>query len=185
MKIFLAGIFCLSIINFSFAQDINLYQLFGVWQITYYKSLTLVTPGMENESEERERKQLDLNRSRGIFKIDSNCIKTTNSFLEFDSCKFSLIHKNQIQLKIVKNNYSAGYSSSFDIWADSNKVSDDFVARLNKNYSKKTLCIFDTDYKVDYGEETLKICIINKDEIALYRAFDVIVLKRKINHNKK
>ncbi|MBL7690077.1 MAG: hypothetical protein JNM41_00670 [Flavipsychrobacter sp.] len=134
---------------------------------------------MENESERKERRQLYSNRSNGEFEIDSNYITTSNKFLEFDTCKFNLIHKQSDLLRVVKNDYSAGYSSSFDLWLDSNKVADDFVRRLDENCHKKIMVVFDTDYKVGYGNETLKVCIINDDKIALYRSFDVIVLKRK------
>ena len=179
MRKSLITVICLIYANISFAQEIRVTQLFGKWRITNYKELEIITPGMEGtKKEETERRKLYLKRGSGVFNIDSNSLSTTNSFLEFDSCKFNLVHKNLATLNIVKNDYSLGYTSSFDLWVERNKVSNDFVTVLDKEYAGKILNVFDTDYRVGYGDETLKICIISIDKIALYRSFDVIILER-------
>ena len=161
------------------AQDFNIQTLYGHWNVRKYTSLEVVTPGMENKEEQKDRINSYQKILKKVFIIDSNGISTKHKDLEFDSCTLGQISQIVVKLKIVENNFSLGYASYFDIDLDSSRASKEFVKFIANNYRKKQLDVLTTSCPVKYGNETLAIVLIAPDIIALYRGFDVIVFERK------
>jgi len=163
------------------SQEIKLKDLFGEWKVIDYTLLMYITAvGRGNMDEGFVRMIEEKRYLKFIVNIDSNGISTNAQELPFSSFTCDLIHPKYVVVNVVKNNDTLGYSSSDDIEIDSNHASIGFVKLLDKKYSKKTLTILDSSCKDDYGNETLKICIVNTDKIGLFReGNDLTVLERK------
>ena len=111
--------------------------------------------------------------------IDTNCIFIGNNLCEFDTCKSSLMKNKIITLPVINDTEDTKKYPGQEI-IDNNVVGKTFLNLLDKEYSSDSLSFIVSDCKVSWGDNTLRICLINKQKIALFSGGDLIILTRLI-----
>lgn len=168
-------------INACVAQEISPQDLFGHWKVISYTHFGYGSeippqPGT-NEYEERQKNYHRCMMS--TITIDQNGIKISQqNACYFAPCNYNFSKSpHYVYKNIIPNNeYTKDGDGSEMI--DSNIVGTKFIKRLDKQYSKSTLTLIDAGCKQEYGDFTLKICIVNKDKIGLFSGADLIILER-------
>jgi hypothetical protein len=151
-------------------------KFYGEWRVE--KNVIFENTTGETEEEYYDRLRSEKYCLKSIFAIDSAGIRVAHHACYFLGCEKQYLKPIYKTVKIVEDNEYT-LEEMGDEMVDSDIVGRKFVWQLDSTYTKPTLSFFDTKCSVDYGNSTLKICIISEDKIALYQGFNLIVLSRK------
>lgn len=144
-------------------------QFEGNWKVKKIKSLI---PGVYNGMEDDLKTYNDC--------INSNVeIKNKSIIFEEKSCVFFNCNEITENFQVLKVINDKPKEISFHEISQNKKIGKILLDQIDINLSQKEIKTIFTNCPTGYGNEKVKIFILNEDEIVIFQYYNFIVLERK------
>jgi len=159
----------------------NLYyeDLYGNWKVKDWKYFEWISPN-DIDSFKVQTKRCE---EEGLVIIDSAGIREQGNLCDIVKCYYYTFEKDfQYYLRKIVADTSGIDNHGRDKYQweamDTSIISREFINMIDPKYSKNNITVIDTKCNCDWGNFTLKVYILSRNEIALYSSADITILER-------
>jgi hypothetical protein len=154
-------------------------DLYGKWKVKDWQYLEWVSPN-DIDSAIVQTKRCETN---GLIIIDSSGIQERENLCGLVKCNRYQFEKELVYYlrKIVSDKRGIdNHAREKYKWEDEDTdiVSREFINMIDPKCSENKITVIDTKCDCEWGGFTLKIYVLNRDEIALYSSADITILER-------